>query len=175
MAIPPPPRHRKHRLLPGERAEQRTNWVIVGLILVVAWLVALTAWAISAHALEPYTPDSGVQGAAGASQPDPAAAYRYQQAAFQWQYVTAVADQGAELDARWAATHACEEPGYWYADGWTRDGHFQGGLGISTQAWAENSAGEPSNALQASPRQQEEVAERILARYGPSAWACPAP
>lgn len=82
---------------------------------------------------------------------------------------------GAE-DARWAATHACEEGGQgWYAAGSTRDGTFHGGLGISVQAWAENSAGFPPDALDATQYQQELVADRILARYGHSAWSCPTP
>lgn len=76
--------------------------------------------------------------------------------------------------AHWTAIHNCEEPGNWYAAGSTSDGYFEGGLGISRQAWAENSQGEPASALQATPEQQMEVANRIRARFGDGAWACKA-
>ncbi len=76
-------------------------------------------------------------------------------------------------DARWAATHQCEEGGQgWYADGWTRDGHFAGGLGIEVDLY-ESIAGH--SALADSQYQQELVADIALARVGHGAWACPTP
>lgn len=85
---------------------------------------------------------------------------------------------GGGGEGHWLRIGRCEQPGNgygginWSADGYTAHGHFQGGLGISTDAWRENSAGMPSSALAASPQQQMIVAQRIYDRFGPSAWGC---
>ena len=79
----------------------------------------------------------------------------------------------AAEDARWAPTHACEEGGQgWYPAGSTRDGYFEGGLGISAGLY-ESIAGH--SALEDSQYQQELVADIALARVGHGAWACPTP
>ncbi|WP_067971640.1 transglycosylase family protein [Mycolicibacter icosiumassiliensis] len=65
----------------------------------------------------------------------------------------------------WEAIALCESGGNWSAD--TGDGGY-GGLQISAATWADNGGvGLPS---QASPQQQIDVAQRIMASEGPGAW-----
>lgn len=84
----------------------------------------------------------------------------------------------AIMHDHWIHIGRCEQPGNgygginWSADGFTSDGHFQGGLGISTDAWRENNTGLPASALQATPFEQMQVATRIYLRFGAGAWAC---
>lgn len=65
----------------------------------------------------------------------------------------------------WEAIATCESGGNWSAD--TGNGDY-GGLQISEATWADNGGvGLPS---QASPQQQIDVAQRIMASEGPGAW-----
>lgn len=65
----------------------------------------------------------------------------------------------------WEAIAQCESGGNWSAD--TGNGDY-GGLQISKATWEANGGvGLPSKA---SPQQQIQVGQRILAKEGPSAW-----
>lgn len=81
--------------------------------------------------------------------------------------------------AHWTAINRCEESGTWVNDGWTRDGHFQGGLGMSVDAWNEVVAEAPAYGVtlppssnQATPFEQMEGAQLLYNRVGGGGWAC---
>ena len=84
----------------------------------------------------------------------------------------AVKAEEERLWARWGPVHDCEQPGDWYAAGRTRDGYFEGGLGIERSLYRDIRG---HSALQDSPVDQMRVAEVVLGRYGPSAWGCDVP
>lgn len=68
-------------------------------------------------------------------------------------------------DVNWEAIAQCESGGNWSAS--TGNGYY-GGLQISQATWDEyGGIGSPAAA---SPQQQVEVGERIMAYQGPSAW-----
>ncbi len=73
---------------------------------------------------------------------------------------------GAHADPiNWEAIAQCESGGNWAAN--TGNGDY-GGLQISAATWDDNGGvGLPS---QASPQQQIDVAQRIMATQGPGAW-----
>lgn len=92
-------------------------------------------------------------------------------------YAYLAAQAEAAIVNRWTGVHNCEQP-----DSWTVAGRFGngmsggGGLGISNAAWRENGGGQYAPIPgQATPREQMEIAERILARHGRGAWECPVP
>lgn len=164
-------------------------------MLVAVSVLAALVWALDAHALDnppsPTPPPAPVviTDVGTLCVPLPTGQTLCEPRTVWAQIVTTAHAQAvqAQLDAQitpsighWIAIGHCEEPGGgwngidWTADGYTRDGHFSGGLGISTQAWSENSAGLPSSALAASPLQQMIVASRIYGRFGAGAWACKA-
>jgi len=88
-------------------------------------------------------------------------------------YLDALHQQAlAERRAAWERLHRCEQGNDWYAAGSTRDGYFEGGLGIAASLY-KSIAGH--SALQDSPDQQIAVAEIALGQVGRGAWACPAP
>lgn len=102
-------------------------------------------------------------------------------------HARALADYVASLPtffvdtAHWAAINVCEEGGTWVNDGWTRDGHFQGGLGMSVEAWNEVVAEAPqygfslpSSSNMATPYQQMQGAQILYNRVGSGGWACKA-
>lgn len=79
----------------------------------------------------------------------------------------------------WTAINRCEESGTWINDGWTRDGHFQGGLGMSVEAWNEVVAQAPQfgftlppSSNMATPYQQMQGAQILYNRVGGGGWAC---
>lgn len=68
-------------------------------------------------------------------------------------------------DVNWEAIAQCETGGNWAAN--TGNGYY-GGLQISQATWDEyGGTGSPAAA---SPEQQVEVGERIIATQGPNAW-----
>lgn len=79
--------------------------------------------------------------------------------------VLAVPGNATADGVNWSAVARCESGGNWSAD--TGNGDY-GGLQISEATWRANGGvGSPSNA---SPQQQVQVANRILATQGPDAW-----
>lgn len=79
----------------------------------------------------------------------------------------------------WLRINQCEEGGTWINDGWTSDGHFQGGLGMSVEAWNEVVAEGPAynvylppSSNMATPEQQMQGAQILYNRVGPGGWAC---
>lgn len=75
----------------------------------------------------------------------------------------------------WIRIGRCEQPGDGYMGvNWSFDGAtFQGGLGIWYGNWDSlKPRGYPADAGQADWRQQMEVANRLAANYGFSAWGC---
>ena len=75
----------------------------------------------------------------------------------------------------WVRIGRCEQPGSGYAGiNWSHGGPtYQGGLGIWYGNWDSlKPKGYPADAGQATWRQQMEVANRLAARYGFSAWGC---
>jgi hypothetical protein len=74
----------------------------------------------------------------------------------------------------------CEEGGSWYNDGYTSDGHFVGGLGMSVEAWAEGirfaavrGVDLPASANSATPFEQMEGAQAFYDGTSGGGWACP--
>jgi resuscitation-promoting factor RpfD len=68
-------------------------------------------------------------------------------------------------NVNWEAIAQCESGGDWSAD--TGNGYY-GGLQISQRTWDEN--GGVGSPAAASPEEQIEVGQRIMATQGPSAW-----
>lgn len=84
-------------------------------------------------------------------------------------------------DALWERLHRCEQPDSWYADGYNAADpglRFQGGLGMSTQAWqmairaaANRGVDLPGSALSASVDQQKQGAQAFYEAHG-WGWSC---
>ena len=75
----------------------------------------------------------------------------------------------------WVRIGRCEQPGRGYKGiNWSHPGpRYQGGLGFYSGTWAAfKEPGMPSNAGQATWRQQMWVANKLYARYGTSPWGC---
>lgn len=75
----------------------------------------------------------------------------------------------------WIRIGRCEQPGSGYKGVyWSHPGpRYQGGLGFYSGTWAAfKEPGMPSNAGQATWRQQMWVANKLYARYGTSPWGC---
>lgn len=83
--------------------------------------------------------------------------------------VTAPGAQAASVGT-WDKVAECESSGNWQAN--TGNGHY-GGLQFSDSSWkAAGGTQYAPRADQASKAQQIAVAEKLLARQGPGAWAC---
>lgn len=80
----------------------------------------------------------------------------------------------AWLPDKWARIGACEtgygqRPGNWQHN----SGPYQGAFGFAVSSWDQfKLAGYPSEAYQATPWQQYQVALAIWRRYGFSGWGC---
>jgi len=77
--------------------------------------------------------------------------------------------------ALWVRLGRCEQPGRGYKGvNWSHRGPtYQGGLGFWYGTWQSfKLKGMPSNAGDATWRQQMQVANRLYARYGTSPWGC---
>lgn len=75
----------------------------------------------------------------------------------------------------WVRIGRCEQPGNGYRGvNWSHHGPtYQGGLGFWYGTWQSFKVrGMPSNAGDATWRQQMWVANRLYARYGTSPWGC---
>ena len=75
----------------------------------------------------------------------------------------------------WVRIGRCEQPGGGYRGiNWSHHGPtYQGGLGFWYGTWAAfKEPGMPSNAGDATWRQQMWVANKLYARYGTSPWGC---
>lgn len=174
----------------------RTAAIIVGVIAMIAVLLGATSLpraksevsASPLHAavtIQPAPPTTATGIHDTSAEVDPAALVGQIQAVVQ--YVQAVQLQ-EYLDSlpkfyvdvgHWTAINRCEEGGTWNNDGWTSDGHFQGGLGMSVQAWNEVVAEAPQygfslppSSNMATPYQQMQGAQILLNRVGPGGWAC---
>lgn len=73
------------------------------------------------------------------------------------------------MPAKWVRIANCETGIRFDWD----SGAYQGAFGFAVSSWdAFRPPGFPSEAYEASPRQQFIVAERIRARFGYSGWGC---
>ncbi len=145
-------------------------------LLVAVILVVGVAFTQPAHAILKMGTSSRlsytVDGQSSAAQADAVKLYLFVAGA---EYAAALvqADDVAYEHARWSRTHECEEGGQgWHPAGSTRDGYFEGGLGIAASLY-QSIAGH--SALQDDEYHQEKIADIALARVGAGAWACPTP
>lgn len=98
------------------------------------------------------------------------AAIELLEAARSGELVTKAGVGGGDLitySADWAAIAQCESSGRWHIN----TGLFDGGLQFLPSTWWGFGGGEYARyAYQATPRQQIDIAERVLAVQGPQAW-----
>ncbi|MGH3633277.1 transglycosylase family protein [Mycobacterium sp.] len=85
--------------------------------------------------------------------------------------IVPVSNLASAEPVNWEALAQCESGGNWSAD--TGNG-FYGGLQFSQATWEANGGvGSPQNA---SPAEQVQVAQRVMATQGPKAWpGCASP